>query len=176
MPLPHRVGRVLFLSALLLPTLYLPAQAAGSRFVQTINTSTGAGSITIEGFSKPDFPGVTSRMLAPQSPVVVAVGAGSSPFASAILIRNAVNASGYVGFTASIPVECPDVVRIDFPGAFPMSIADTVPGQQYIEVPDPATVPTLSEWGMILLSLTILSLGAWQLYKGRRNIAGGLAS
>lgn len=176
MPLPHHAGRILFFSALLLPALYVPAQAAGSRFVQTINTSTGSGSITIEGFSKPDFPGVTSRMLAPQSPVIVAVGSGSSPYASAILIRNAVNASGYVGFTASIPPACPDVVRIDFTGTFPMSIADTVPGQQYIEVPDPATVPTLSEWGMILLSLSLLSLGAWQLYRGRRNLAGGLTS
>ena len=44
-------------------------------------------------------------------------------------------------------------------------------GEVYKIIPNPQTVPTLSEWGMIILSLLLISVGTIGIIRKRAGLA-----
>lgn len=150
-----------------------PAFAALSRGVRVTASATGNGTvdITIESFAKPGVkdPGTKGTSNA-ATLISVPISNGSTANQTAILIYKALEAGLDASYNSYIAIPGdPTTINIDRnTGTFTMSIVETVPTQVIVEVA-PAAVPSLTEWGMILLCAS-LALGGVLLLRRRRAL------
>lgn len=157
------------------------AQAANSRFVQVNGDALlgDDGKITIETFNKPDMTGPRSGgnggSLNVLTPVSCTITGPSNCVQTAAKLRDSLDVQLPPTFIATL-VGGGSSVQIDYtdPGAFNFTmLSDDIPRQSVMEV-DAGAIPTLSEWGVIILSLLLLVSGAW--YLRRRRLAGSWGS
>jgi hypothetical protein len=139
-----------------------PVLAALQRHLQTTGTSSGTGVITIETFDKPIVP----RNLNPRSPAVLTtvtctIPPGFSAAQTTSTLRDSLDHQLPPTYAASICPTDPTVVILHYSvkdATFTMNVMETIPGQTVVEIP-PTCIPTLSEWGVILLGLLIAASG-----------------
>lgn len=168
-------SRVLILLVLAVMVGVEPALAALSRAARVTGTATGSGTvdITIESFSKPDLKDPTAKSSA-QAAVIISVNipSGATATQSAVLIYKELESgldASYNSYLA-IPGD-PATINVDRnTGTFTMSIVESVPGQTVVEVA-PVAIPTLTEWGMILLCAALATGGILMLRRRRMAIA-----
>lgn len=138
------------------------AHAANTRYAQANGTALGNGVVIIETFSKPILPRGSS-LLSPAActPCMAqaTIPAGFTCDQTAAMLADSLTAQLPVDYTVSVHGSYPAVVVINYTGVgtFTMNISDTIPGQSVQEVPAGA-IPTLSEWGVILLGLILVGL------------------
>lgn len=168
-----RVLSVLALTSVLVAEMLAPtpAFAALSRGIRVTGSASSSGTvdITIESFSKPDFKDPAAKGSSGAAALIsVPIPSGSTANQSAVLIYKAIEAgldASYASYLA-VPGD-PATVNIDRnTGTFTMAIVETVGGQTVVEVA-PVPIPTLSEWGLILLCAS-LAVGGVILLRRRR--------
>ncbi|MDZ4804819.1 MAG: IPTL-CTERM sorting domain-containing protein [Candidatus Eisenbacteria bacterium] len=153
------------------------AQAANTRYLQVNGDALlgDNGKITIETFNKPDITGSRSGRgggtLNVLMPVSCTITGPSNCIQTATKLRDSLDVQLSPSFVATL-VGGGSSVQIDYTGggAFNFTmLSDNIPRQSVMEV-DAGAIPTLSEWGLIFLSLLLLCSGAW--YLRRRTAAG----
>jgi hypothetical protein len=146
------------------------ATAANSRYLQVNGDALlgDNGKITIETFNKPDFPTAKGSGGGPTVNVVGMVSCTitgpSDCVQTATKLRDSIDVQLPANFTATL-VGGGSSVQVDYTGVGSFSftsVTDNIPRQSVQEVPAGA-IPTLTEWGLIALSLLVLASGAWYL-------------